>query len=420
MSKQRIYFCIDMKCFYASVECAERGLNPFETNLVVADETRGKNALCLAISPKLKSLGVRNRCRLSEIPAGVDYIIAKPRMKLYIEYAADIYEIYLNHISSQDIHVYSIDEAFIDATDYLKLEGKQAKEYAKMLIDEIAAKKHIPATAGIGTNLYLAKIALDITAKHNKEHIGYLDEELYRKTLWEHKPLTDFWQIADGTTRRLAKYGITTMKGIANAPEELLYRIFGINAELLIDHAWGREPCLIEDIKNYKGKSKSVSSSQILPEDYSFEKARIVMSEMALAGCQEMMRRKVITNSVSIFIGYSKDAIPPTGGHTRMSETTSVFSIINDYVLKLFDKTAVRSVPIRRLGIGFDNVCDEICEGYDLFTDFEKIQKEKEVEQTVLEIKDKFGKNAVLRAIDLQDGATTIERNKMIGGHNAQ
>lgn len=420
MSEQRTYFCIDMKCFFASVECAELGLNPFETNLVVADESRGTNALCLAISPKMKSLGVKNRCRMSEIPKNIRYIVAKPRMKKYIEYAADIYDIYLDYIDPKDIHVYSIDEAFLDVTSYLKIYKKDAKEFANFLVNQIALRKQIPAAAGIGTNLYLAKIALDITAKKTKDHIGYLDEELYKKTLWKHRPLTDFWQIAGGTAARLAKYGIFDMETIAKSPEKLLYKIFGINAELLIDHANGREPCLISDIKSYKSKSKSVSSSQILFEDYTYDKALVVMYEMALAGCQEMMRRKVICNNVSIYIGYSKDVIPSSGGTMKMHYATNLYSNIKEYVEELFKKHVNTKTPIRRLGISFGNILDESCEGFDMFTDLEKVEREKTLERTVLQIKDRFGKNAMFRGIDLTEGATAIERNKMVGGHNGE
>ena len=419
-TKQKTYFCIDMKCFYASVECAERGLNPFETNLVVADETRGKNALCLAISPKMKSLGVKNRCRMSEIPSSVKYIVAMPRMKTYIEYAADIYDIYLDYIDPNDIHVYSIDEAFLDVTDYLSLYGKSATEFASFLINEIARRKHIPSTAGIGTNLFLAKVALDITAKKAKDHIGYLDEDIFKKTLWTHQPITDFWQISTGTANRLARYGIYDMGRIASAPAELMYKIFGVNAELLIDHAFGRESCTIADIKAYKPKTKSISSSQILFEDYTYDKAAIVMSEMVLAGCQEMMRRGVITNSVSIFVGYSREVIPATSGTTKMTSTTNVYSVIKEYVDLLYAKTTMKNVPIRRLGISFNNIMDEGCEGYDFFVDFDKVEREKRIERTVLELKDKFGKNAMLRGLDLESGATTIIRNKLIGGHNGE
>jgi len=420
MAKEKVYFCIDMKCFFASVECAERGYNPFETNLVVADETRGKGALCLAISPKMKALGVHNRCRLFEIPDNIQYEIAKPRMQKYIDYAAEIYGIYLDYISKDDIHVYSIDEDFIDATDYIKSYHTTPKAFAKKLINKIAEKLKIPATAGIGTNLYLAKIALDITAKHSPDHIGYLNEEIFLKTLSNHRPITDFWQIAYGTAKRLAKYGVFDMEGIRNTPEDLLYKRFGINAELLIDHAYGRESCTIADIKAYKGKSKSISNSQILLEDYNFEKARIVIIEMTLNGCQRMMSEHVITNRVGIFVGYSKDEIGVTGGSVKMFETTALFSVIKRYVEDIFDSTTYRNIPIRRLGIAFDGICDEGCEGYDLFTDCDKVEKEKKAEEAVLKIKEKFGKNALLRGMDLKQGATQKERNKTIGGHNSE
>ena len=420
MSEERTYFCIDMKCFFASVECAERGLNPFETNLVVADEERGTNALCLAISPKMKSLGCKNRCRMSEIPKHIRYIVAKPRMKKYIEYAADIYDIYIDYIDPNDIHVYSIDEAFLDVTAYLKMYNMDKVEFAKFLINQIARRKHIPAAAGIGTNLYLAKVALDITAKKTKDHIGVLDEKTYKETLWHHRPITDFWQVANGTARRLARYGVVDMAGVAALPEETLYKAFGVNAELLIDHANGRESCLIEDIKAYKPKSKSISSSQILFEDYDYDKAKIVLYEMALAGCQDMMRRRVIANSVGIYVGYSKDVIPADGGHMRMNYATSLYSKVKEYVDILYDKHVERRVPIRRLAISFGGIADEGCEGYDLFTDFEAVEREKKLESTVLGIKDRFGKNACFRGLDLSEGATAIARNRMIGGHNGE
>lgn len=416
--KERTYLCIDMKSFFASVECALLGVSPFETNLVVADSERGSGTICLAITPKLKSMGIRNRCRLFEIPKNVEYIVAKPKMRKYIEYAADIYEIYLNYFSPQDIHVYSIDESFIDVTDYLKCYKVDAFTLAKKLMDEIAEKAKIPSTVGIGTNLYLAKIALDITAKKSPSHIGYLNEELYKKTLWKHRPITDFWQIAKGTADRLMSHGIYDMQGVATVDESLLYKIFGINAELLIDHANGRESCTIADIKAYKGKSKSVSFSQILFEDYKKDKAKIVMLEMVLNGCQEMMRRHVITKNISMFIGYSKDVLPASKGSTRLLSSTNVYGIIKGYASDLFDKLADNSAPIRRLGISFNSVCDESAEGYDFFTDYDEVEREKRAEKTVLSLKDKFGKNAVIRASDLQDGATAIERNKLIGGHN--
>lgn len=418
MVKQRTYLCIDMKSFYASVECAERHLSPFETSLVVADESRGNGAITLAISPKMKSLGVKNRCRLYEIPKGIDYIIAMPRMSLYIKYCADIFEIYLDYFSPDDIHQYSIDEAFIDVTDYLHIYKLTAKELAKKLINEIAKRTHIPATCGIGSNLYLAKIALDITAKHCKDHIGELTEETFKETLWKHKPITDFWNIAKGTATRLARYGIYDMKGIADCPEDLLYRTFGKNAKILIDHANGKESCTIADIKSYKSKSKSISNSQILFSDYDYDKALIVIQEMALNGCQRLLREHIIASHVGIMVGYSKDVIPPSGGTLKMANSTNLYSIVKQYVDRIYEETTVKDVKIRRLGITFSGICDESAEGYDLFTDLEAIEKERTLERTVLEIKDRFGKNAMLRAFDLQDGATQITRNKLIGGHN--
>ena len=420
MTEQRTYFCIDMKCFFASVECAERGLNPFETNLVVADESRGTNALCLAISPAMKAQGVKNRCRMSDIPKSISYLVAKPRMRKYIEYAADIYDIYLDYISPEDIHVYSIDEAFLDVTKYLPLYQKEAKEFAKFLMNQIATRAHIPAAVGIGTNLYLAKVALDITAKKNKDHIGVLTEKTYRATLGHHRPITDFWQVSSGTANRLARFGVYDMAGVAALPESTLYKAFGINAELLIDHAYGRECCEISDIKAYTPKSKSISSSQILFEDYTAEKALLVLTEMALSGCEEMMRRKVICNKISIGVAYSKEIIPPSHGSGKLPRATNLFSIVKPELETLFRKITVRNTPIRRLSISFEDLLSEDCEGYDLFTDFAKVEQERALERTVLSIKDRYGKSAVFRGMDLQEGATALARNKMIGGHNSE
>ncbi len=417
--KQRTYFCIDMKSFYASVECAERGLNPFETNLVVTDEARGKNAICLAITPKMKAMGIRNRCRLSEIPDGVDYIRAIPRMQLYIEYSADIYGIYLNYFSPMDIHVYSIDEVFIDVSDYLKLYKTDARSLAKKLVNDIARTQSIPATVGIGTNLYLAKIALDITAKRTKDHIGYLDEETYKATLWRHKPLTDFWQVAKGTVDRLAKLRIFDMETLAKYPEEKIYKVFGVNAEILIDHAWGREPCLLQDIKNYNAKSRSVSFSQILPRDYSFDEAKIVVEEMALNGCHEMMKREVICGKVGLYVGYTFGSRESVGKSISMSATTNLYSIIREYAVAIFEQITDKSIPIRKLAINFSDVCGEECEGYDFFTDFENVKREKEREKTVLDIYTKYGKNSILRGTNYLGSATQRERNTFIGGHRA-
>ena len=420
VNQERTYLCIDGKCFYASVECAERGLNPFETNLVVADPGRGKNALCLAISPHLKALGVKNRCRLSDIPGNIKYEIALPRMQLYVDYCADIYSIYLDYIAPEDIHVYSIDEAFIDITSYLVTYHTDAKSFARMLMNEIANKLHVPTTAGIGTNLYLAKIALDITAKHAKDHMGYLDEELYRAMLWDHMPLTDFWGVGRGKVNRLSHYGIFTMRDIANADPDLLYRIFGIDAELLIDHAWGRETCLMVDIKNYRSKSHSVSFSQILPRDYEYEEAAVVMAEMAIHGCLELYKRHVITNKVWIGVGYSRtEMLPGAQGSIKLQCATQLSSIIEPAVKQKFREIVARGIPIRNLAIAFCDTRDEGCEGYDLFTDWAKVDKEKAAERAALEIRDRFGKNALLRGINLKTAGTQRERNTFIGGHRA-
>lgn len=294
--KQRVYFVIDMKSFFASVECAERGLDAMTTKLVVADKERSETTICLAVSPAMKKLGVKNRCRLYEIPKDIEYEIAPPRMKKYIEYAAEIYGIYLKYIDKSDIHVYSIDECIIDATDYLKIYNLKAKEFAQKLMNEINDKLHIPSSAGIGSNMYLAKIALDITAKHSPDRIGWLTQEKFIKTLWNHKPLTDFWGISTGISTRLAKYGIYDMEGISKADEDLLYKEFGINAELIIDHSNGIEPCLMSDIKDYKGKTKSISSSQILPCNYNFKDAKLVMREMV--DVEEIVNGQTTTKKV--------------------------------------------------------------------------------------------------------------------------
>lgn len=418
--KSRTYFCIDMKCFFASVECAERGLDPFTSLLVVADESRGRGAICLAVSPALKALGVRNRCRLFEVPSGLSVIVAKPHMKKYIEYAADIYAIYLRWIAPEDIHVYSIDEAFLDVTDYLKCYRKTPEEFVRLLMGQIASEKRIPATAGIGSNLYLAKVALDITAKHSVSHIGILDEESYRKTLWTHEPLTDFWQVASGTVKRLNKHALFTMRDVALAPENRIYAMFGVNAELLIDHAWGRESCTMADIKNYRGKTHSISNSQILCSDYSKEKAKIVMGEMARSAAEALIRQKMVTNRIAIGIGYSGDCRPSDKGTVTIGQTTNLPSILAAHTLELFDRLAAGGYPIRRLSIAFLNLGSSCHEGYDLFTDIQAIERERRREETVLSIKDRFGKNALLRGVDYTEGATARERNRLIGGHNSE
>ncbi|MBQ3048108.1 MAG: DNA repair protein [Clostridia bacterium] len=419
--KNRVFFVIDMKSFFASVECAERGLDPFETNLVVADEARTKGTVCLAITPKMKSLGVKNRCRLFEIPASIEYIVAKPRMKKYIEYAAKIYEIYLKYIDKNDIHVYSIDECFIDVTSYLKLYKMKAKEFANKLMAEIRDRLGIPSSVGIGTNMFLAKIALDITAKHAVDRIGWLDEEKFKKELWHHTPITDFWSISTGTEKRLSKFAIFTMYDLAHFEStELLYKEFGINAELLIDHAWGRETCLISDIKNYKRKSISFSSSQILPCAYMHDKAKLVLKEMIQTGCYNLARHGYVTNHVHVFVVYQGDKKESVKASVTMREVTNAYSIIVKYVEKMFDNIVDKTKEIRKLGYDFSSLMTVEQEQYDFFTDIGKIDKEKKIVESVIKLQDKYGKNAVLRGMDLEQGATQKDRNALIGGHNGE
>lgn len=415
---QKYYLCIDLKTFYASVECVERGLDPFNTNLVVADPTRGKGTICLAISPKMKMLGVKNRCRIFEIPPTIKYIIATPRMKKYIEYSANIYAIYLEYFAKEDIHVYSIDEAFMDVTKYLKLYKLNPIELAKKIIKDIFKTYGITATAGIGTNMYLAKIALDITAKHNPNNIGYLDEEKYKKDLWYHKPLSDFWQIGKGIERRLNKMRIFNMYDIAHTEQKRLYKEFGVNAEYLIDHSWGKESCTIADIKAYKPKTNSITNSQILFEDYSFVKARLVLKEMVELGSLRLIESNLVTGTISLYIGYSKNIIKATGGTRKLSNYTNTYSELLKAFLEIYDKTTDKSVAIRRIGVNFANVIETENVQLSLFKDQEKIDEERKLELAMCSIKNKMGKNAIIRGMDLEEGATTMMRNKLIGGHN--
>lgn len=415
----KVYMCIDLKSFFASVECVERGLNPLTTNLVVADPSRGNGAICLAVSPGLRNLGVKNRCRIFEIPKNLDYIVALPRMKKYIDYSANIYAIYLHYVSAEDIHPYSIDEMFLDVTKYLKLYKMDEFQLANKIIDHILKETGITATAGIGTNLFLAKVALDITAKHSKSHIGYLDEQSFKDTLWHHRPITDFWQVGRGIANRLEKYGIVDMYGVAHFDEKILYKEFGVNAEFLIDHSKGIEPTTISEIKRYKSKSNSISNGQILFEDYPFDKARIVVKEMVDLLSLSLIEKHLVTNHVGLAIGYSKDVHKPTGGSLSLTNTTNLFSLLNKAILTIYDKTTINNIPIRRISISFGNVVDEHFEQYDLFSDEEQVKKEKNIEKTMNQIKKKFGKNSILRGMSLEEGATARQRNKLIGGHNS-
>lgn len=417
---QPMYLCIDLKSFYASVECVERGLDPMTTNLVVADPDRSQNTICLAITPAMKKLGIKNRCRVREIPPKVKYITAPPRMQFYIDYAAEIYGIYLKYISKDDIHVYSIDEAFLDVTNYLSLYNLTAKELGQKIMQDVLDKTGIRATCGIGTNLYLTKIALDITAKHSPDFIGYLDENLFKEQLWDHKPLTDFWRIGVGTQARLEKYGIHTMRDIANANEDTLYRIFGIDAELLIDHAWGRETCTMADIKSYKSSAKSLSSGQVLMRDYNFEEGKLIVKEMIDLLSLDLVSQNLVTKSVSLNIGYSiSNEMPPARGSVSLETAVNSDKVLRDELVKLYDRIVDRYTPIRRVNISCNNVSKEEYVQFSFFDDVEALEKERKIQLVVVELKKKYGKDAVLKGMNFSDAATTIERNHQIGGHKS-
>lgn len=417
--KQRMYLCIDLKSFYASVECAERNLDPMTSDLVVADPTRNQGTICLAVSPALKSKGVKNRCRIYEIPEKISYLMAPPRMQLYIDYSAEIYSIYLKYIAKEDIHVYSIDEAFLDVTDYLHMYNMDARDLAITIMNDIHHTLGITATCGIGTNLYLTKIALDITAKHVPDHIGFLDEATYQKTLWAHKPLTDFWRIGPGTARRLAKYGIFTMGQIAHAPKELMYKNFGVDAEILIDHAWGREPVTMKEIKSYHVFTHSLSSGQVLFKDYTFDEGKLIVKEMADLLCLDLVAKGLITDSLTLYIGYTKDTRPSTRGSEKLNIITNSNRIITKAFVDIFDRTTDPDGLIRRVSICCNNVIDEVYEQYDLFTDPEELAKDRNLQYAVLKIKEKYGKNSLLRGMNFLEGATTRDRNMQIGGHKS-
>lgn len=415
----KIYLCIDLKSFYASVECVERGLDPFQINLVVADPTRGGGAITLAASPAIKQLGIPSRGRIYEIPKDIQYIIAPPRMKLYMQYSARIYKIFLKYISSEDIHVYSIDESFIDVTSYLKLYNMTAKELAKTILDDIYNETGITATVGIGTNLFLTKVALDITAKHTPDNMGYLDEDLFKQLIWHHKPITDIWMIGPGTARRLAQFDINDLYGVAHFPEQKLYKMFGVNAEYLIDHSWGREPTEIKDIKAYKPSSNSISNSQILFEDYNYKDAFLVMKEMVESNVLSLTEKHLVTNHIALYIGYSKNVIKPSRGSCKITNTTNSYKILLQEFINLYKRIINPEYPIRQIAISFGNVVNECYEQLDLFADYEDIEKEKRVQEALVSIKNKYGKNAVLKGMNLCDKATQRKRNGLVGGHNA-
>ncbi len=505
---QKTYIAIDLKSFYASVECRVRKLDPLTTNLVVADASRTQKTICLAVSPSLKSYGIPGRPRLFEViqiikeanarrirqaPDGkftgksnnavelknnpgleIDYITAPPQMAKYIEWSSRIYDVYLKYAAPEDIHVYSIDEVFIDITSYLKASGLTAREYTKRIIQDVDRTTGITATAGIGTNLYLCKVAMDIMAKkveadEDGVRIAELDEMSYRHFLWDHRPLTDFWRVGKGYRKKLEENGLYTMGDIARCSlgkvneyhnEDLLYRLFGINAELLIDHAWGWEPCTIADVKAYKPENNSIGSGQVLHSPYTFEKARIIVMEMADLLVLDLVDKGLVTDQIVLTVGYdienlndSKIAKEYKGeikidhygrkvpkhahGTTNLSKKTSSTKLIIEAVLELYDQIINPKLLVRRVALTANHVVDEknameenCYEQIDLFTyynfdeqkqqeELEELEREKRIQKAVLDIKKRYGKNAILKGMNLQEGATTMERNHQIGGHKA-
>ena len=420
MNGNKIYLCIDLKSFYASVECVERGWDPLTARLVVADPERSEKTICLAVSPALKQMGVPNRCRVFQIPKEIPYKMAPPRMQLYIDYAAEIYGVYLKYIAKEDIQVYSIDEAFLDVTDYLHLYQMTAVELGRKIMQDILDTTKIPAACGVGTNLYLAKVALDILAKHETDRIAYLDEARYREKLWKHKPLTDFWRVGRGTVERLSNMGICTMEEIAHARESLLYKSFGIDAELLIDHAWGREPVTIADIKAYRPKNTSLSSGQVLPRDYSYEEGILVVKEMADLLCLDLVDQGLVTSHISLVIGYSNQkCFEPARGSTTLRSATSSNRRLLSYVEQLYRRIVRPGAYIRRITLTYTGVMTEDYQQFDLFSDPEETEKDVKAQRAVISIKQRYGRNAILKGMNLEESATTIERNGQIGGHKS-
>lgn len=420
MNGNKIYLCIDLKSFYASVECVERGWDPLTARLVVADPERSEKTICLAVSPALKQMGVPNRCRVFQIPKEIPYKMAPPRMQLYIDYAAEIYGVYLKYIAKEDIQVYSIDEAFLDVTDYLHLYQMTAVELGRKIMQDILDTTGIPAACGVGTNLYLAKVALDIMAKHETDRIAYLDEVRYREKLWKHKPLTDFWRVGRGTVERLSNMGICTMEEIAHARESLLYKSFGIDAELLIDHAWGREPVTIADIKAYRPKNTSFSSGQVLPRDYEYEEGVLVVKEMADLLCLDLVDQCLVTSHISLVIGYSNQkCFEPAKGSTTLRSATSSNRRLLSYVEQLYRRIVRPGAYIRRITLIYTGVMTEDYQQFDLFSNPEETEKDVKAQRAAISIKQRYGRNAILKGMNLEESATTIERNGQIGGHKS-
>ena len=508
MAKQKTYIAIDLKSFYASVECKERNRDPLTTNLVVADKSRTEKTICLAVSPSLKSYGIPGRPRLFEVvqkvreannkrrwkapnrtfngssddkaeldanPAlEIDYIVAPPRMAYYMEYSTKIYNVYLKYVAPEDIFPYSIDEVFMDVTDYLQTYRMTARELAMTMIQDVLKTTGITATAGIGTNMYLCKIAMDIVAKHiepdkNGVRIAELDEMSYRRKLWSHRPITDFWRVGNGYAKKLEEHGLYTMGDIARCSigkpnelynEELLYKLFGINAELLIDHAWGYEPCTMEQVKAYKPETNSVSSGQVLHCPYDYDKAKLIVKEMTDQMVLDLVDKGLVTDQLVLTIGYDIENLSnpnlknqykgeitidrygrkvPKHAHgtANLKKKTSSTRLITNAVMDLYDRIVDEHLLVRRITITANKLVDEKSvkqeneyQQLDLFTDYEaqrkkqteeeeKLERERRMQEAMLSIKKKFGKNAVLKGMNLEEGATAKDRNGQIGGHKA-
>ena len=417
-----VYMCLDLKSFYASVECADLGVDPFTTPLVVADASRGLGAITLAISPALKALGVKNRCRLFEVPSTIEYMAVKPRMRRYMEVSASIYGVLLEYVAPEDIHVYSIDEYFIDVTPYSRLYKKSYYDLALLFKDKVLERTHIHATVGLGSNLFLAKVALDVLAKHTPQGIGVLNEELFKEKIWYHQPITDIWQIGKGIARRLHKYGVVDLHGITTVPEDRWYKEFGVNAELLIDHAWGRETCTMKEIHAYRPAKHSLSRGQILLRNYSYEECFVPLREMVESLLLDLIAEEALTKHISLGVRYADRTVKGTGGSRRLSKYTCSLEILSQAVLDLYKETVHRHQEIRQLSVGFDDLVNRAAVPWeeDLFSDDSKEEeKSYQVERTVLEIKERFGGNSILRASSLQEEGTMQFRNTLVGGHNA-
>lgn len=419
---QPMYMVIDQKSFYATVECVARGLDPMTTKLVVADPDRSQNTICLAVTPAMKALGVKNRCRIRDIPGNIKYIIAPPRMQLYIDCAAEIHSVFLKHFAPQDIYTYSIDESFIDAAPYLKMYKISAKDLAKRVIEDVRQTVGTVSTCGIGTNMFLAKVALDIQAKHAPDFIAELDEQQYRDTLWDHKPLTDFWGIGPATAKRLWDRGISSMRGLAQIDLDRVYDWFGIDGEILYDHAWGREPTTMADIKAYRSKAKSLSSSQTLMRDFKYEEAEIIAKEMVDQLCLDMAAKGLATESVSLYIGYSYTyGVPGVGGTAKLSAETNAASVIIPAIGMLYRRIVNPAYGIRRVCLSCNNVVeDRGVFQLSMLEDATKQLRDKALQETLLSIRAKYGKNAILRGISYTPASTARERNGQIGGHRGQ